>query len=240
MFDPNNLLEQFLGPDAAKKMQQAGSSAKTQLDGMGMGGFGGGAVVGGVLGLLLGGKKLQKMAKGAAGYGGAAVVGAMAYKAFQNWQQGKAAATAPVTTQADLGHIDQRFLPEAAPAADGQPFQLLLIRAMIGAAKADGHIDAQEQKVLFEQVEKLGLDAGSKAFVFDALTQPVDIAALATTVAGIEQATELYLVSRIAIDVDHPAERAYLQALGHKLNLPAELVAHLDHQVESGISLAGA
>lgn len=238
MLNPKNLLEQFLGPDAAQKMQQAGSSAKQQLGGLGMGGFGGGAAVGGLLGLLLGGKKLQKMATGAVGYGGAAVVGAMAYKAYQNWQQGRVAATAPVTTQADLGQLDQRFLPDAAPAADGQPFQLLLIKAMIGAAKADGHIDAQEQKVLFAQVEKMGLDAESKAFVFDALTQPVDIAVLAGAVSGIEQATEVYLISRLAIDVDEPAERAYLQALGHKLNLPAELVAHLDHQVESGINTA--
>jgi uncharacterized membrane protein YebE (DUF533 family) len=240
MLNPNNLLEQFLGPDAAQKMQQAGSSAKQQLDGVGMGGFGGGAVVGSLLGLLLGGKKIQKMATGVVGYGGAAVVGAMAYKAYQNWQQGQAAATAPVATQADLGHVDQRFLPEAAPAADGQPFQLLLIKAMIGAAKADGHIDAQEQKALFAQVEKMGLDAESKAFVFDALTQPADIAVLAAAASGIEQATELYLISCLAIDVDQPAERAYLQALGHKLNLPAELVAHLDHQVESGISSARA
>jgi len=107
---------------------------------------------------------------------------------------------------------------------------------MIGAAKADGHIDAQEQNVLFEQVEKLGLDAESKAFVFDALTQPADIAGIAAAVNGIEQATEVYLISRIAIDVDQAAERAYLQALAHKLKLPAELVAHLDHQVEAGIN----
>ena len=235
MIDPNNLLQQFLGGDVANKMQQAGGSAKQQLDGMGMGGFGGGAVVGGILGLLLGGKQMKKMAKGAIGYGGAAAAGAMAYKAYQNWQQGKVAATAPVATQADYSHVDPRFLPDAALAANGQPFQLVLIRAMIGAAKADGHIDAQEQKVLFEQVEKMGLDAESKAFVFDALTQPVDIAAIAASAKGIEQATELYLISRIAIDVDHPAERAYLQALGHKLNLPAELMAHLDHQVDTTV-----
>lgn len=233
MIDPNNLLQQFLGGDIANKMQQAGGSAKNQLDGMGMGGFGGGAVVGGILGLLLGGKKMRKMA----GYGGAAAAGAMAFKAYQNWQQGQAAATAPVATQADYGHVDPRFLPDAAPAANGQPFQLMLIRAMIGAAKADGHIDAQEQKVLFEQVEKMGLDAESKAFVFDALTQPVDIGAIAASAKGIEQATELYLISRIAIDVDHPAERAYLQALGHKLNLPVELMAHLDHQVDTTASV---
>ncbi|OGT70887.1 MAG: hypothetical protein A3H44_05350 [Gammaproteobacteria bacterium RIFCSPLOWO2_02_FULL_57_10] len=233
MINANNLLEQFLGPNAGNTLRQAGGSAKQQLDGMGMGGFGGGAVVGGLLGLMLGGKKMKKMAKGVVGYGGAAVAGAMALKAYQNYQQGKAAATAPVITPADVAHVDPSFLPDAAPAADGQPFQLVMIQAMIAAAKADGHIDAQEQKVLFEQVEKMGLDAESKAFVFDALTRPVDINAIAASARGIEQATELYLISRIAIDVDHPAERAYLQALGHKLNLPTDLMAHLDHQVEA-------
>jgi len=40
-------------------------------------------------------------------------------------------------------------------------------------------------------------------------------------------------MSRLAIDSDHPAERAYLDALGHRLNLPADLIAHLEHQVEA-------
>jgi uncharacterized membrane protein YebE (DUF533 family) len=235
MIDAKNLLEQFLGPNAADSMRQAGGSAKQQLDTMGMGGFGGGAVVGGLLGLMLGGKKMKKMAKGVVGYGGAAAAGALAYKAYQNWQQGKSAATAPVATPADIGHVDRAFLPEASPAANGQPFQLVLVQAMIAAAKADGHIDAEEQKSLFEQVEKMGLDAESKAFVFDALTRPADMAAIAASARGVEQATEIYLVSRMAIDVDHPAERAYLQALGHRLNLPAELIAHLDHQVEATV-----
>ncbi len=231
VIDAKNLLAQFLGPNAADSMRQANGSAKQQLGSMGMGGFGGGAVAGGLLGLILGGKKTKKMAKGVIGYGGAAAAGALAYKAYQNWQQGKVAATAPVATPADLTQVDRNFLVETNSAADGQPFQLALITAMIGAAKADGHIDAGEQKALFEQVEKLGLDAESKAFVFDALRQPADLAAIAASARGIEQATELYLVSRMAIDVDHPGERAYLQALGHRLNLPAELIAHLDHQV---------
>lgn len=232
MIDPGNLLEQFLGVDAARSVRQAGDTAKQRLDGAGGGGFAGGAVAGGILGLLMGSKKMRKMAGGVLGYGGAAAAGAFAYKAYENWQQGKAVATAPTATLADAAHVDPRFLPESAPAADGQPFQLALINAMIGAAKADGHIDAQEQKVLFEQVEKMGLDAESKAFVFDALTRPADLAAIAASACGIEQASELYLISRLAIDPDHPAERAYLEALGHRLKLPAELIAHLEHQVE--------
>jgi uncharacterized membrane protein YebE (DUF533 family) len=109
MINPNNLFEQFLGPNAANSMRQVGGSVKQQLDSMGMGGFGGGAVAGGILGLLIGSKKMRKMAGGVVGYGGAAAAGAMACKAYQNWQQGKAAATAPVATQADIGHVDKNF-----------------------------------------------------------------------------------------------------------------------------------
>jgi len=165
-------------------------------------------------------------------YGGAAAAGALAFKAYQNWQQGKQVATAPVATEQDMAQVDARFLPQQASAtASAGNFSLTLVMAMIAAAKADGHIDAKEQTHIFEQVEQMSLDSESKGFVFDALRQPADLAQLASGVQGIEQAAEVYLVSRSVLDVDHPAERAYLQALAHRLDLPADLVAHLDHQV---------
>jgi len=230
----NKLLEQFLGTNAAQNLQQAGGSAKQKLDSMGGGGFTSGAVAGGVLGLLLGSKKVRKMTGGLLGYGAAAGAGALAFQAYQNWQQGQSVATAPTLPASSQSTIDSKFPPASAPASDGQPFELALIKAMIAAAKADGHLDADEQRKVFEKVEKLGLDAQSKGFVFDALTQPADINAIASSANGIEQASEIYLVSRLAIDPDHPAERVYLDALAHKLNLPSNLVAHLDHQVTVG------
>ena len=230
--NPNQLLEQFMGAGALQNLHQAGGAAKQKLDGMGAGGFAGGAVAGGVLGLLLGSKKVRKMAGGVLGYGAAAGAGALAYQAYQNWQQGKGVSGAPVASPDATTPMDQKFLPSAAPAANGQPFELALVTAMIGAARADGHLDAEEQRRVFEQVEKLGLDAEAKAFVFDALSKPADLAAIAASANGIEQASEIYLVSRMAVDPDHPAERVYLQALAHKLKLPPELVAHLEHQVE--------
>lgn len=236
--NPGSILEQFLGPNALQALQQAGGNAKQRVDGMGGGGFTGGAVAGGLLGLLVGNKKARKMAGGLLGYGAAAGAGALAYQAYQNWKQGAAVATAPVPTRQDLPKVDKAFLPQNAVASGGQSFELVLVKAMIGAAKADGHIDAAEQNHIFEQVEKLGLDAESKAFVFDALSQPADPAVIASMANGIEQASEVYLVSRLAIDPDHAAERAYLQALGHRLQLPAELIAHLDHQVEAGTTVS--
>lgn len=227
--DANKLFEQFLG--SGQQSQNPNPMSNSPLGGMMGGGFGKGAALGGVLGLLVGSKKVRKMAGGVIGYGGAAAAGALAYKAYQNWQQGKQVQTAPIASVNDIANVDPRFLPPPANTASGQNFSLTLVTAMIYAAKADGHIDNKEQTVIFEQVEKLSLDAESKAFVFDALRKPVDVDALVSSVQGIEQASEVYLVSRLAIDIDHPAERAYIEVLAHRLNLPTELTAHLDHQI---------
>lgn len=233
MFDPKSLLDQFLGGQAVDSVRNAGQSVTGRLDQYsGSGGFVRGAAAGGLLGLLLGGKGMRKMAGGALGYGGAAVLGALALRAYQNYQQKMS--PAPVTlTPEQFAQLSAGALPDAKPAADGSPFQLVLIRAMVGAAKADGHVDAAEQLRLFGQVEAMGLDAEAKAYVFDLLTQPADLNAIAGAVASPEQGAEVYLASRLAIDPDVPAERVYLDALAARLKLPAELRAQLDAQATS-------
>jgi uncharacterized membrane protein YebE (DUF533 family) len=255
MIDAKSLLERFLGPDAgagrapspwggqSPLQPQAGSGggiadmarqALRRGTSGGMGGFAGGAAAGGLLGLLLGGKK----SGGLLSHGGAAMLGALAHRAWQNHQAGQAPATAPPATAPpatpqDAAAVDQRFLPGAAPAAGGEPFELALVRAMIGAARADGHIDAEERGRIFDQVEKAGLDPEAKAFVFDTLDAPIGVTEVAAAARTPEQASELYLVSRMAMNPDHPAERAYLQALAHRLRLPPGLVAHLDRQIDT-------
>jgi uncharacterized membrane protein YebE (DUF533 family) len=232
MFDPKALLDQFLGSQAGTSMRDAGRSVKGRLNQYsGSGGFARGAAAGGLLGLLLGGKGVRKMAGGALGYGGAAVLGALALKAYQNYQQKKSPAPVSLTPE-QFAELSPETLPDAQRAADGKPFQLVLIRAMVGAAKADGHVDAIEQQRLFGEVERLGLDAEAKAYVFDLLAQSVDIGSIASAVATPEQGAEVYLASRLAIDPDVPAERAYLDALAGRLQLPAELRSHLEAQAD--------
>lgn len=225
MIDPKQLLEQVLGSGMAGNARSAGGQLKDRLDGMsGSKGFASGALTGGLLGLLLGGKKARKLAGGAFGYGGAAVIGALALQAYQNYQRQQAADRgAPA-----LAGLEPYALPHTQPAADGGPFELSLVRAMVGAAKSDGHIDATEQRRLFAEVERLGLDAEAKAYVFDLLTHDVDLKSLVDSVATPEQGAELYLAARLAIDPDEPAERAYLDALAARLRLPPELRASLD------------
>jgi uncharacterized membrane protein YebE (DUF533 family) len=227
MIDPQRLLEQVLGGNVGVDARSAGRQIKQRLDDAGGArSFAGGALTGGLLGLLLGGKGARRMARGAFGYGGAAVLGALAMRAYQSYQEqqaGRAPAAQPFSSDAPDA------LPHAAPAADGTPFELVLVRAMVGAAKADGHVDAAEQRRLFAEVERLDLDPESKAYVFDLLTKDVDLASLARATATPEQGAELYLASRLVIDLDEPAERAYLDALASRLKIPADLRARLDH-----------
>lgn len=205
------------------------------------GGFGvpggalGGLAAGGLLGVLLGQKKFRKMAGGALGYGGAAALGALAFRAYQNWQAGQQAGQAPVATAADAPQQGSPFAP--ATGADGKPFALALIRSMIAAANADGHVGADEQKQIFEAANRGGLDAEDKAFIFDSLQNPPAPDQIAALAGDQEQAAELYLAARIAIDPDHPDEKAFLQKLSQSLKLPAGLVSHLDAQVAQNLEV---
>ncbi|MFT8245814.1 tellurite resistance TerB family protein [Roseomonas sp. BN140053] len=227
--------------DAARQALGGGTGGGGMLDAarQALGGMGGpGALAatgaaGGLLGMLVGGGKKRGRLGGVVSHGGAALLGALASRAFDNWQKGQAPAQAPVAAPAEAATLEQRFLPGATPAADGQPFELALIRAMIAAAKADGHVDVEEQRRIFGRVEELGLDAEAKAFVFDTLAAPIGPAEVAAAARTQEQAAELYLASRLAVDPDQPTERAYLEALAHRLKLPEGLAAHLDRQADA-------
>ena len=237
--DVARLMEQFLGADMARKAGDVAQSARSRLPQSLPqsipGGSAGALAAGGVIGLLLGNKKARKtigkLGGGAVKVGGAALLGALAYNAYRNWQAGKAPVAAGNADVAALPAPDGTAFDPVAGARDGGDFRLALIQAMIAAANADGHIDATEQAQIFEKVEALELDAAAKGLIFDLLRAPPGLADIAALPAGPEQAAELYLASRLAIDADHPAETAYVEALAARLGLAPALVAHLDAQV---------
>jgi len=220
MIDAKSLLERFLGAGAADRGVSAMGAAHERLSQAGVpGGLAGAAAGAGLIALLLGGKA-GKVAR----YGGAAALGALAYRAYQSWQQQKAAAPAALAAEG--------FAPERLTAADGQPFALALIRTMIAAAKADGHIDAEESRRIFEAVEKSGLGAEEKAFLFRAMNDPADPEALARLAASREQAAELWLAARMAALPDQPAERRFLDELADRLGLDPGLKAALEREAQ--------
>lgn len=227
MFDAKGLLDQFLGGQNGKGAGEF------------MRGAGGGALAGGLAALLLGTKTGRKIGGEALKLGGMAAVGALAYKAYRDWQAGKEAPAAPP---------EQQSVPML-PAPSGTPFnpssergqQTLarhLLRAMIAAAKADGHVDAQEQGRIFAEMDKLPLGADDKAFVMDELRAKLDIDAVASGAATPEEAAEIYTASLLAIDIDNAAERGYLAMLAARLKLDDALVAHLQQTVAAAAGKA--
>ena len=114
-----------------------------------------------------------------------------------------------------------------------------MLRAMIAAAKADGHVDAQEQARIFAEMDKLPLGADDKVFVMDELRAKLDIDAVAGDATSPEEAAEIYAASLLAIDIDNAAERGYLGMLAARLKLDDALVAHLQQTVTSATTKAG-
>jgi len=252
MFDAKSLLDQFMGgqnqgganPQGFGQQgfgQQGFGNGRggdlLQQAGNMLGGFGGGALTGGLAGLLLGSKGGRKLAGNALAYGGMAVAGALAYRAYQNYQAGKQASPAAAAQTPLLPPpADTPFNP--ATEADQQSLARNLLRAMISAAKADGHIDAAEQANIFAQMDKMNVGAEDKVFVMDELRKPLDVDAVARCARTPEEAAELYTVSALAIDVDNPSERAYLALLAARLKLDDRLVAHLHATVEGATEQA--
>lgn len=195
-------------------------------------------IAGGLLALLLGTRSGKGLAGSAIKMGGLAAIASMAYQAYQNHQQGQAAQTGAAGASPTA---EPEFLPppsgtdfDPARAPQGEEeFALSLVRAMIAAARADGHIDEEERRRIFDRVKLAGLDSESERFLVDELARPVDLDALIASAQTEAQRVELYTASRLAIEPDSRAERGYLDHLAGRLRLPDALVDHVEATVSS-------
>jgi len=181
-----------------------------------LGGLAGG-VAGGALAGVLGGKGARKLGKTALKAGALAAIGGIAWKAYQAY-----------SSRPTAGQAQQL---EALPPVG---HELLMIRAMIAAAHADGHIDAREQARIFEQVDRLGLAADDKAMLFDELRRPLGLLELAELTPDLEAGAEVYAASLLAIDPDLPISQRYLAELAQRLRLPGELVDAVHAEAQRG------
>jgi uncharacterized membrane protein YebE (DUF533 family) len=129
---------------------------------------------------------------------------------------------------------EQPAAPAAVPAAaDAMEDHkaLLLIRAMIAAANADGQITAVERQRILSKVEEAGADADDRRIIEQELQQPRSLDALLRDVTDPETAEQVYLASEMAIDAGSSAEKTYLQYLAARLNLPQDRVQELNRIV---------
>ncbi|WP_425653815.1 tellurite resistance TerB family protein [Vibrio campbellii] len=221
--DLKSLLNQALKSDLIKQGADAlgkqSSNIKSSSNSSQLKTLGAGAIGGGLIGMLMGSKKSKKMAKqmgsGALKVGGAAALGALAYKVYNDWQ-----------SKQDAQGVNETFDP------DDNIHAKLILKAMIGAAKADGHVDEEEMARIEQALTEMGADDRVRQLVHQELHKPLDPAEIARLATSPQQASEIYLASLIVADEQNFMEKAYLQELAKQLNLSPEVTHQLEAQLQ--------
>ena len=183
-------------------------------------GAGGGALAAGAMGLLLGNKSARKLGGKALTYGGLAALGVLAYKAYGNWQ-----ANQPGVAPSQPQTVDR------VPPAQVEQHSEAILRALVAAAKADGHVDDNERQLIEGEFTRLTGDQALQHWLHAELNKPLDPADVARAAHTPEIAAEMYLASVMMVDEEHFMERAYLDELAKQLKLEPGLKAELENQV---------
>jgi uncharacterized membrane protein YebE (DUF533 family) len=183
-------------------------------------GSGIGSMLEGVLaGALLGGR--GSSVKGALGGGAMAMLGAMAFSALKG--AGSAPEEVPVGLKVPENAQQEEELEQGAE---------LILKAMINAAKADGKIDSAEVQRILGKLEEAGTDSESRNFVINEMNKPMDLDGIVAAAKGQPQlAAQIYAASLLAIKVDTPFEREYMQRLAGELALSPDITAQLEKAV---------
>ncbi len=227
MFDAKTLLDQFLGsqvPGAGGTVRErAGQVTQLAKDNP--------LATIAIAGVLLGTDGGRKVAGSALKLGSLAAIAGLGYQAYKNYRAGQnPAATAEAGTPELLPPpADSGFHPEAV----STDFALILVRAMIAASRADGHIDDAERARIMDKLKVSGLGADAAQFLENELANPVDLDAIVAAAATEEQRVELYTASRLAIEPETRAERGYLDLLAGRLGLADALVDHIEATVSA-------
>lgn len=228
--DAKGILDQILG--SGKELftkskdfaeQKLGIPASGEGRDAALSNLGKGAAVGGLLALLLGTRSGRSVTGKAIKYGSIAAVAAVAYKTFQAWQESNATSSSATPPA----------LPQGQPITDvteseAQHRSLTLLRAMIAAANADGHIDTEERNRIQAQISAMEMGTDAQQLLERELRNPLGVDQLANQVQSSAAASEVYLLSSLVIDERNPIEASYMERLAAALKLPEDLVARLN------------
>jgi len=227
------LLDQLLKSGQEMLQNKAGGAQGKSSGGLGdllggaggnlgglLSGAGGGALAAGAMGLLLGNKKARNFGGKALAYGGLAALGVIAYKAYGNWQAQQG--TAPKTEPQTLDRV---------PAAQIEQHSQAILKALVAAAKADGHVDERERQLIEGEFTKLDNDQELQHWLHAELNKPLDPADVARAAGTPEIAAEMYIASVMLVDEENFMEKSYLDELARQLKLEPGVKVELEKQV---------
>ena len=202
-----------IGKNLPGSMQELGQRVR---DAVGKVPGGAGTVLGvGALAALVGSGLPKKAVKAAALVG----AGAIAMNFYQKWAASRNQAAA-----------------EGAPAeastfpSTDDPATLLIMRAIVYAARADGHIDDAERERIRKLSRQFLQGADAPALVERLMDEPLNPEVLASQMQSREQCEDLYRLSCLVIDIDHFMERSYLDNLASALGIAKDAQAALEKE----------
>lgn len=210
------------------QMPKEGEGRDATIDGMKKG-----AMAVGVLALLLGTGAGRRVTGSALKIGSLAAIGGIGWKAYQNWLTQKDEIDQEVKDMASnakiipINDLDEQGANERSQ---------ILLKAMIAAAKADGHINKKEVTAIDEQIEKLGLTGDVVNLMKAEIAKPLDVKEIAALAENSAIAAEIYLVSAVVTDKENSMEREYLDSLAKAMKLPEDLVTQLQAVKEEEVA----
>jgi uncharacterized membrane protein YebE (DUF533 family) len=105
---------------------------------------------------------------------------------------------------------------------------IVLIRAMIAAAKSDGRITDDEQQAILARLSDRS--PATIKFLREEFARAVDVRELAWSVPiGLEE--KVYMLALAAIDLDSNAEAIFLRDLAHGLRMTAQECSEIHRQL---------
>jgi len=121
--------------------------------------------------------------------------------------------------------------PKAAAPADTSE-AVILIRAMIAAANADGIIDHTERENILKRLQTIDLSPEEHRFIVQELLSPADLETIVSSVNRPDLARQVYMASMMAVEVDTEKERRYMEDLANRLGLDKPTVDQIQRSLE--------
>ena len=214
------------------QMPAEGAERDAKMDGLKKG-----AMAAGVLALLLGTGAGRRVTGSALKIGSLAAIGGIGYKAYQNWMAERNATAQEYKDMAAEAAGDSKLVNfDKLDEKEGENRSQILLKAMVAAAKADGHVNSKEKMAIKEQIEKLNLGDEITNLLEDEIAKPLDVKEVAALAETQAMAAEIYLVSAVVSDRENSMERKYLADLAEEMKLPEALVAQLQSVKEEELA----
>jgi uncharacterized membrane protein YebE (DUF533 family) len=172
-------------------------------------------------------------------------LGYLAWQAFQQFQKSAGTSSTSGTSSptetgtssgGSLGDSITKILraptaptPPPAPLPDAKA--LLLIRAMVAAANADGEISTDERQRITSTLTSAGAGQEERATLERELQQPLSIDQIVKAIPDEETRDQVYMASYVAVDPSRRAERAYLDFLASRLRIEPDRMQALETSV---------